>query len=80
MRANEAMVMSVDNKNKVKVGSTTPATDWKLAIRRIFSTDDVPNKIDHEYPNLLNPSGYMEMIHDGTAGMMKDEYGREHYK
>lgn len=78
-----SMVLSVDNKNKIKVGSTTPAVDRRINIRRIFPSEDAPNYLDHDFPNpgyLLTPSGYMEMTSNGNHEMTNDEHGRPHYK
>lgn len=77
-----SIVMSVDNKNKVKVGSTTPAVDRRISVRRIFPLDDAPRYLDHDFPTpgyLITPCGYLEMMTDQPK-QSTDEYGRKHYK
>lgn len=77
-----SFVLSVDNKNKVRVSGSAPAVDRRVSVRRIFPAGDSPNLLDHDFPTpgyLLTPSGYLEMS-SATTEVCHDEFGREHLK
>ena len=63
MFSSECAVFSCDDMNKIKVGAL--AVSRYHQIQRFFSTDDVPNLPDHDFPvpgYLLIPSSYMRLM------------------
>ncbi|XP_038060450.1 uncharacterized protein LOC119741815 [Patiria miniata] len=78
-----ATVFSLDNKNKVKVGSKTLAVDRHLQICRIFPTNDVPNYYDHDFPTpgyLITPAGYLRLEPPHPPQLTVDKIGRKHFE
>ncbi|XP_071483400.1 uncharacterized protein [Diadema antillarum] len=78
----QAAVISMDNKNKVHIGSKTLAVNRHLQPGRFFPTNDQPNYQDHDFPTpgyLITPSGYFVMK-PGEKELFKDEKGREHFR
>lgn len=59
-----AIVYSVDNKNKILLGSQVAAVDRCIQINRFFPTDDSPNLPDHDFPTpgYFVPCGYLQMV------------------
>ena len=58
-------VLSLDNKNKIKIGSKTVAVDRHLQINKIFPAADAPNYFDHDFPTpgyLITPCGYLRCV------------------
>lgn len=79
----EVFIYSLDNKNKLRVSSKTPAIDRRAKLTRFFMTNDSPNYIDHDFPTpgyLLTPCGYMEMKSPAEPQMTHDDMGRLHYR
>ncbi|XP_072181908.1 uncharacterized protein [Diadema setosum] len=77
-----AVVISADNKNKVRVCDNTPAVDRRLAIRRFYPADDSPIYLDHDFPTpgyAITPAGYLELRPLSTPQLTIDHLGRQQY-
>lgn len=75
-----AVVFSVDNKNKIKVGQQMLAVDRRNKVKKFFPTTDAPNYHDHDFPtpsyNIV-PSGYLRM--EPSRNITKDHLGRNQF-
>ncbi|XP_038064523.1 uncharacterized protein LOC119734949 [Patiria miniata] len=74
-----SLMFSVDNKNKLRVSSCTPAVDRRCKVSRYFPSDDSPNLYDHDFPTpgyLITPAGYMQMAPPSPPQMTADKLGR----
>ncbi|XP_071949802.1 uncharacterized protein [Antedon mediterranea] len=77
-------VFSVDNKNKIKIGSDVLAVDRHISIRRFFPCNDKPIYSDHDFPsragNLVTPCGYMKLTLPNPPENTSDKHGRKELK
>ncbi|XP_022108390.1 uncharacterized protein LOC110988821 [Acanthaster planci] len=75
-------MISVDNKNKLRISSATTAVDRRCTITHIFPSNDTPNYWDHDFPNpgyLITPAGYLMMSPPDPPQMTHDKNGRKAY-
>ncbi|XP_033126527.1 uncharacterized protein LOC117124406, partial [Anneissia japonica] len=79
--ADECILMSCDNKNKIKVGTQAVSRHFKVTC--YFSSNDEPNYDDHDFPYggyLITPCGYMFLTQEKEPSLVNDEHGRDHIK
>ncbi|XP_033114974.1 uncharacterized protein LOC117115334 [Anneissia japonica] len=73
-------VYSVDNKNKITIGTDVLATDRRVKIHKLFPVADKPIYLDHDFPsrsgNLITPCGYMRLTLHDPPRMSSDDNGR----
>ena len=77
-----SVMYSVDNKNKLRVSSATPAVDQRCTIANIFPTTDSPNYWVHNFPTpgyLITPAGYLEMTPPNPPKLTPANHGRQKY-
>ena len=83
MFPSSSVSFSVDNKNKLRISSSTTAVDRRCTITRIFPSDDSPNYWDHDFPNpgyLITPAGYLQMTPASPPELTLDAHGRQTYR
>ena len=78
-----AMIYSVDNKNKIKLGSQVAAVDRRIQINRFFPAMDKPNLSDHDFPTpgyYIVPCGYLKLDPISPSSLTVDHLGRQQFE
>ncbi|XP_072168657.1 uncharacterized protein [Diadema setosum] len=78
-----ALIYSVDNKNKIRVGDDVLAVDRRIQIQRVFPIDDRPQYLDHDFPvpgYHITPCGYLQLLPISHPETALDQLGRQHYR